>query len=907
MDNSKRNLSILSCAIITVCLVTVFMAVRYYNTDEKKVQQNYNLADEEINLGDNCSDCKSLCKHYGGTNCDSQCASSCATATATPKPTATPAPTATPTPTPLVCTSGQYKSDGSCVTCEKGYKCDGEDRTACAAGTYQDEEGKTSCKDCTKGHKCPGTGNTGVTDCPAGTYQDSTGQADCKNCAKGKYQDKTAKTSCSSCAAGTYQDEEGKTSCKDCTTGHKCPGTGNTAPTDCEEKHYQDETKQTSCKKCFGVVSDDKASCDECKINSFTSNLNRVSTGDSFVVSLFATKGCKNYSIKIDAPNDSSGASGTTVGEGSVISQVSITAGSPTCATHKVSVSISGDDESIGSSVSVYVSKEWQGPKAKGVYKKALPVNGTSANLQEKDTYGTCNPHPDDPTKYLCVDIYNRGCSPEQEEPHYNYCCMDREYLGLSKQTDWEEYRLKKECPNSETFPYMILQTDANKEKINKSTCKEYKVPGRCTPSEPKVTGKTVYADICEDSKAIVLDDTSQSCVNKSDGFYTIDCKRKIYTDFDYGSDGSQETNRTIFGGQGFKFSINAGTEVTCEATFNDSVWNNVYNKFVKKIEYIDDTLVTLIERDDDVEWKKRVDKLVERDHLSKNTQSDLYNLWNIIDELRQVAIGYNKFNPTDNYAENSVLKLSYKLKDESNTIEDTFVFDKTISEGSFKYTKSETQPDLVDPYFSDNCYTGTVSEIKERCNPLNYEVTNKDDKRVVKFNAKQTYIKRYDGKVTTETESTIDGGNKIYTEYDIDKGYWPITITVSGLAGGSQVINEKCDVYTNDVKLQYRSIDVGNPFINGGWDRGENWVSSKYDFTQTIHSTTWSEATQNTINISGDDVKSIQNSNASYRSPKKDSTTGEMVINSPYLGLCDVESYSDHDDITKKICDAIK
>ena len=51
------------------------------------------------------------------------------------------------------------------TTCERGYSCNGCDRTACAAGTYQDTTGQSSC-----------------TECAVNTYQDETGQSSCKSC-----------------------------------------------------------------------------------------------------------------------------------------------------------------------------------------------------------------------------------------------------------------------------------------------------------------------------------------------------------------------------------------------------------------------------------------------------------------------------------------------------------------------------------------------------------------------------------------------------------------------------------------------------------------------------------------------------------------------------------------------------
>ena len=162
-----------------------------------------------------------------------------------------------------------------------------------------------------------------------------------------------------------------------------------------------------------------------------------------------------------------------------------------------------------------------------------------------------------------------------------------------------------------------------------------------------------------------------------------------------------------------------------------------------------------------------------------------------------------------------------------------------------------------------------------------------------------KTTIEKYtgetaDGKTTTET---LDGGNKIYTDYNIALGTWGMKIKLTGLAAGSTIDNNKCDITISDQELKYRQIDVTNPFINSDWKKGENWINDNYNFISIIHATTWSEPTQNIITLTKDDIQEIKNSTNYYQSNN----------DYPYLGICDRLNETEHDSITKHICDLIK
>ena len=173
--------------------------------------------------------------------------------------------------------------------------------TECAAGLYQNEEGKNTCKTCSAGQFQDTTGNSGCKNCPSGKATDlvqGQGHADrteCQRCGVGYYSPTSGRTYCTYCnamyftspqywGAGKYQNEEGKTSCKTCgltetTYSNAAPAcvscpTGTRASSNyigtcghCWYGEYQDQLGQTTCKSCIaGQYSSQtgRSSCSSC-------------------------------------------------------------------------------------------------------------------------------------------------------------------------------------------------------------------------------------------------------------------------------------------------------------------------------------------------------------------------------------------------------------------------------------------------------------------------------------------------------------------------------------------------------------------------------------------------------------------------------------------------------------------
>jgi len=123
----------------------------------------------------------------------------------------------------LQCARGTFQPNRggkTCDLCAKGGYCDKFDGcnggfTACAAGTYNEEEGKNEASACIE--------------CPKGTFSTEVGATSktvCEPCAKGSYGDKLGATNCALCKTGTFQKDQNKTECDECTEGKYADKTG---------------------------------------------------------------------------------------------------------------------------------------------------------------------------------------------------------------------------------------------------------------------------------------------------------------------------------------------------------------------------------------------------------------------------------------------------------------------------------------------------------------------------------------------------------------------------------------------------------------------------------------------------------------------------------------------------------
>ena len=145
--------------------------------------------------------------------------------------------------------------------------------TVCAAGQYQNEEGKGACKGCLAGQYQPQTEKTSCTTCNAGsiTGRTGTGATTCTACAAGKYSTAsnvascttcnagsitgrtgTGAPTCTACAAGKYSTASNVASCTTCNAGSITgrTGTGATTCTACAAGKYSTASNVASCTTC---------------------------------------------------------------------------------------------------------------------------------------------------------------------------------------------------------------------------------------------------------------------------------------------------------------------------------------------------------------------------------------------------------------------------------------------------------------------------------------------------------------------------------------------------------------------------------------------------------------------------------------------------------------------------------
>ena len=563
----------------------------------------------------------------------------------------------------------------------------------------------------------------------------------------------------------------------------------------------------------------------------------------------------------------SSGASGSGSGSNYTLVASGASKGSgSSCAktTYTVTATSGGVSKSATASVCKYCSS-WKGPfKTRIISKEKRNTSKPSVGCyyyegEEKVDGG-----------WLYTAYYTRCCGggPTSDA---GACYGDKKYLGIAQNVLWQT-----KATSDRPYKYTgVSEQDCHA--INVNICNA----NPTTPSAIKVN-----TDSCEDTKEIHYKDIT-ACSNYEESteknFYTIECERTINTSFDYGDDNSTTTNRVLYKGGGFGFGIKITSTHTCTARFNKTTWEELYNRYLKKIGFVSSSLVNYVKNYDHNGWAREVNKL----DASKDVKSEVYELWNILEGLSDlVEKNYVGFKPENKYDEQASIELTYNVAGKSTKVTDQLIIsDKDSTEGAYTKTNSSTKYNLT-------------SKLKNV--PEYFVMTNEKNPRVIKLMPKRSYIEKYIGKGVNDDESNIDGGNKIYVDYDIDatgnKLTYPISIEVKGLgSNGSEVINNKCDYKVVDDEIYYRPIDVTNPFINDNWEIGKNWLNNKFSFTNTIKSNVWSLSSLLKINLSKSNIDDIKASNNTFRDKY------------PYLGLCDRINTASQDGITTNICNELK
>ena len=541
----------------------------------------------------------------------------------------------------------------------------------------------------------------------------------------------------------------------------------------------------------------------------------------------------------------------------------------------KVNVSVSGPTSNSGTvSIETKFSEETENKEIKS--SETVPTTPEEADLAGKSYYA------DDTDS--CVQNANgtQNCQVYVRSncgTRYNYCCVNNGSLLTSSDAIYKSGSPSKTCPTN----YTLL------ENVKKEDCVIKNDLGSCdttTVSSPK---KKLEANVCEDTVNMSVDENKQ-CTNvvnnEKNSFYEISCIKSVTTNFDYGNDGVKNTARKLNKGEGFAFGVNIGTTVYCKYTFYDTVWKTAYNNVIKRIRDINSNLVQYVEKNNKDGWKNYIEKNI----LNKNgiySASELYRLWDIVVQLRGVVDAYNKYTPSDDYKEQG--RITVKTKENGNEVTNKHELLQIINDVGTTKKINVSLKKLNVPLVT---------------NPSSYILTSSSPRSITLI-PKRVCINKTTGEVKTVDESnrcpanTVDGGNKIYISYNTDvtddKKY-TISVEVDGLGtNNSEVRDDRCDLGVSENTYIYRPIDVGNPFINSSWERGKNWVNDKFDFTKVIHATTWSESAYKKIELTANDIEAIKKSNKDNRE------------NSPYLGLCDKQNAAVQDEITRKLCNAIK
>ena len=455
-----------------------------------------------------------------------------------------------------------------------------------------------------------------------------------------------------------------------------------------------------------------------------------------------------------------------------------------------------------------------------------------------KMEYGNCTQTEEG--MYKCTNVKQRGMCGSKPIKAYSYCCVNNQYVGVSDSVKWADhvlvnYDTKKNGKLGCAYYYGDDYTYAN---VTKDKCKVTEsIPGRCTSSSVNVNNVNETTAECEGDHKITLYE-GEKCTGKDLGtegndikstFYSISCTRNINANFDYGDDGITTTARELYRGQGFKYGITITSKVKCDGEFYGDRWKNVYKKLWEKVKNVDVGLENACKVFDQKGLEKCEAYINKMKFNKVKTKKDVFELLTIIRELVGIVDTYNNYAPNTNFDEEATINFTYTINGKKGVAKVDDIFSKNVVDKGVYAATSEKTVDLG------------VSGIT---NPKTYSRSNNSKPRKVKFTLKKVYLDKTDGAVKANPKEKLDGGNKIYIDYNADAQVISVnsmSIVVNGVTGGnSSITNNKCTIIVKDQDLLYRPIDVSNPFINTSWEKGNNWSNSQFDFTNVIHSDVW-------------------------------------------------------------------
>lgn len=663
----------------------------------------------------------------------------------------------------------------------------------------------------------------------------------------------TSNTSCT-CSSGTLNGQYCYSDINTTAVGY-CPGysvgsycyttrtnascTTTTTCTACNDNFHLTDTGTCECNDYYYL--NDSGTCSKCKI-SVEPSKKLISPGTKWWALVTYNNAQCGASGKpqptFDTP-DGSNSKTALVSETCLKSKITVTYGD---SSKTVKVSVAGDWRKV---------EDGFYPRDMVKTRSEADASIVTSNDEPKMEYGKCDEvvGPSGEVLYSCKSVWQRGTCGSTRKQSYEYCCVNNQYVGVSSSVKWtgdenngngvlvnhnQQVNGKYGCAYYYGDNYTYV--DVPKEKCIVPD----DVPGRCSTNSValnKVDEETVN---CEENHKIKLFE-GEKCTGTDLGsvgtdintsFYSISCEREINTNFDYGDDNDTKTVRELYRGQGFKFGINVTTKVRCDGNFYKDRWKNVYNKLWNKIENVESGLVNAC-NDFNEAGLTRCENYINGMHFNReDTKKDVFTLLTIIRELVEIVDTYNNYAPNMEYNEGAKINFNYTINGKQSTKVVDEVFNKNVvSEGVYK-TTSESTVNLGVPGIT---------------NPKNYVKSNYGQPRVIKFTFNDVYLDKTDGSIKVNPKEKLDGGNKIYIDYNADVQTISINspgIVVTGLAGNnSSVTDNKCTIKIKDKDIIYRPIDVSNPFINNKWTPGENWINSQFDFRGVIHSDIWSSS----------------------------------------------------------------
>ena len=491
-------------------------------------------------------------------------------------------------------------------------------------------------------------------------------------------------------------------------------------------------------------------------------------------------------------------------------------------------------------SACVYCSDDWN--ESSGYWKESGRVSFSNHystegcnfySEYESDIYGN---------KYY-KKWYGRCCGVSAPKQDYGYCYGDQPYIGIATSVQW------KLGPPSAGGAYPYIYKDITDE----SKCTTMSNANACKSSRVNTGKKEDKATSCEGTVSFSTNNFSTSCADGGSSFYNIACTTQVSTTFD-ADDNLVNSGYSLYQGQGFKFNVGVSETITCNATFNPTLWSNAYEKIMNKMEKVvsrkggSDTAYRAYKENNYIKYENFIKQLQKEDgedwyKAHKATYAEIYELYTIARSIEEIVNEYNAFKVPEDTAATATLNMSYSSnKSKSNT--------------TYNYTLVSDKEECTPVKKVSETHNSITSNGKRGASwleaPSNYtQIYHK----IVNLYPQNASINKKNGEAIYDNTNTsitvLDGGNKIYLGNGTNAQDIPISITVSGLArNGSTVTNDKCSIKVTDRSMLYRPIELKNPFINTSWQKGENWINSLYDFTGTIHANTWSQKSMSNIDF---------------------------------------------------------